>query len=709
MGANDTSKELFSRYPELSKLTLALIQHVVEPILGKDSIKIIGEPYSNRQLHEKLCNILLRVEKRLVGESANTSITSGLLQLSLGDMKSIQKAFWEFVENPANPGFPLALYKQLSQDYPKVIDRERSAIVDSYVRMIRAELISIDSDTRQKISAAALLAIQDRVESIDDTLKSIDTGVKTIAQILSKKNPESITHSLASSLSVSSSSRRKILIVFASSFDKDNKVADVLVSHLSRIHDVRKQDLLTRDGEDWAEKLNRDLELCDLVIPVISEGVSLNELLNYELDRAYHLLSENGKPAIIPVRFRYVEPFPYPLSVYLAEFPCIVISELVTDSIQRLVQELDHALAGEAYGKVLHQNIQPVIDIPRPTPSIDPYDYASIDNPKGTMSKESSFYIERVQDHRMLSRVGLNQALINIKAPRQMGKSSMLVRGVEKARELGKRIVYLDFQQLDTEHLRDSKMFYTTLCNWVAGSLDLDIEAEQYWKSPGSNNIKCTKFFKEILSRLNRPLLLAIDEVDRLLASPYKSDFFGLLRSWHIDRQSEAMSLLSMMLVISTEPILLIDDIASPFNVGENLDLDDFTPDQVADLNMRHSYPFDDSQLAHLMTLVGGHPYLVRQAMFKVTMKEISAEKFLSTANLDDGPLADHLLHHLFRLNRSSDLRQAMRQVIHEHVSPSDEITYRLKSAGLVREKGRSVIPRYGIYADYFREHLKGS
>jgi hypothetical protein len=96
----------------------------------------------------------------------------------------------------------------------------------------------------------------------------------------------------------------------------------------------------------------------------------------------------------------------------------------------------------------------------------------------------------------------------------------------------------------------------------VAGNLGIDTDAESFWKSIGSNNIKCTRFFKEmVLGKLNQPLLLAMDEVDRLLASPFKSDFFGLLRSWHIDRQNEVMSLLSMMLVISTEPVLLIDEI----------------------------------------------------------------------------------------------------------------------------------------------------
>jgi hypothetical protein len=712
MGTEKNAKELFARYPDLGKLTLALLQHVVEPVLGKDAIKVIGDPYTNRQLYERLCNTLIDVEKRFIAELADTDIATGLLQLSLANVESIQNAFWEFVKNPANPDFPRALYKQLAQDYPRSTEAERYSVVDSYVKMLRAELIYIDSELRQKITAAALLDIQGGVESIDGTLKSIDEGVKTIADLLSMRNPPSAANQLNRSLVVSKSTRdniQKVLVIFASSFEKDTSLANIVVSHLSGRYEIRKQDLLTRNGQDWAEKLNKEIELSDLIIPIISESVILNELLIFELDKAYRLLKETGKPMIVPVRYRYLDPYPYPLSEYISEIPCLVVHDLDTENLRSLTGEMDRVFAGQTYGEVLHEKTQQVNAILRPTPSINPFDFATIDNPKGTMSTESRFYIERPQDARMLRHVALKQTLINIKAPRQMGKSSMLVRGVERARQSGKRIVYLDFQQLDTEHLHDSRMFYITFCDWIAGNLDFELRAEAFWKSVGSNNIRCTRFISEVLNKLNQPLLLAIDEVDRLLASPFKSDFFGLLRSWHIDRQNEVMSLLSMMLVISTEPILLIDDIASPFNVGENLDLDDFVPDQVAELNMRHGYPFDDSQLAYLMTLVGGHPYLLRQAMYKVSTGELAADKFLTTAHLDDGPYSDHLLHHLFRLNRSSDLKHAMWQVIREHVSPSDEMTYRLKSAGLIREKGRSIIPRYGIYADYFSEHLKGA
>ena len=74
----------------------------------------------------------------------------------------------------------------------------------------------------------------------------------------------------------------------------------------------------------------------------------------------------------------------------------------------------------------------------------------------------------------------------------------------------------------------------------------------------------------------------------------FRSDFFGMLRSWHNKRaMSKLWRRFSQVLVISTEPYELIEDLnQSPFNVGQTLRLQDFTLAQVAELNGRHGSPF---------------------------------------------------------------------------------------------------------------------
>lgn len=74
-----------------------------------------------------------------------------------------------------------------------------------------------------------------------------------------------------------------------------------------------------------------------------------------------------------------------------------------------------------------------------------------------------------------------------------------------------------------------------------------------------------------VLPKSDKPIMLALDDVDRLLKFDFRTDFFSLLRSWHNNRATDSRwRKLNIVLVISTEPHLLIaDDNRSPFNVGE--------------------------------------------------------------------------------------------------------------------------------------------
>jgi hypothetical protein len=210
------------------------------------------------------------------------------------------------------------------------------------------------------------------------------------------------------------------------------------------------------------------------------------------------------------------------------------------------------------------------------------------------------------------------------------------------------------------------------------------------------------------LKELGSPFVLAMDEVERILDTDFRSDFFGMLRSWHNRRAHNPIwKQLDLVLVTSSEAYHFIEDLyQSPFNVGNVIKLTDFTQEQVTDLNHRHGSPFTSDKQQQLMTLVGGHPYLVRRALYLVASQRFTAAELFKKASDDDGPFSDHLGSHLFRLHGKEDLIQGMRQVIRQSTCPDNWVFLRLANAGLVRRDGRSVVPRCQLYADYFREHL---
>jgi hypothetical protein len=72
-----------------------------------------------------------------------------------------------------------------------------------------------------------------------------------------------------------------------------------------------------------------------------------------------------------------------------------------------------------------------------------------------------------------------------------------------------------------------------------------------------------------------------------------------------------------IVLSTSTEPQLFIErPHESPFNVGVVLALQDFVPEQVAQLNALHPKPLGDADVQRLYALIGGHPYLTRKALY---------------------------------------------------------------------------------------------
>ncbi len=300
---------------------------------------------------------------------------------------------------------------------------------------------------------------------------------------------------------------------------------------------------------------------------------------------------------------------------------------------------------------------------------------------------------------------------ITIKGPRQVGKSSLLIRTMEAAVNAGKCIAFLDFQLFDKAALTDAELFFRQFCIWLTDILEMPDRVDEYWNTPLGNSQRCTRYMQRyILKELGNPLVLAMDEVDKVFVTDGRNDFFAMLRSWHNSRATTPIwKQLDLTLVTSTEPYQLIDDLnQSPFNVGQVIDLADFTPEQVADLNHRHGSPVNKSEERQLIALLSGHPYLVRRALYLIASQRISTADLFANATADNGPFGDHLRHHLSLLHNKTELIQYLLQVIRQNTCSDKHVFWRLRGAGLLREEGRVVLPRCQLYAKYFREQLRG-
>ena len=112
-----------------------------------------------------------------------------------------------------------------------------------------------------------------------------------------------------------------------------------------------------------------------------------------------------------------------------------------------------------------------------------------------------------------------------------------------------------------------------------------------------------------------------------------------------------------LVLVVSTEPYNLIRyPNQSPFNIGEVIELDEFTAENVADLNERHGQPLDMRDQARLLKLVGGQPFLLRRALYLVVEGFLTPAELFRHARDNRGPFGDHLRYHMMQLQSHADI-----------------------------------------------------
>ncbi|MDF5722792.1 MAG: AAA-like domain-containing protein [Rhizonema sp. PD37] len=504
---------------------------------------------------------------------------------------------------------------------------------------------------------------------------------------------------------------KRIFISYKRDVQPDEQVASQIVQALSPQHQVFiDQKILI--GTSWAEQIEVEIRSSDFLIVLLSEHSAHSEMVETEIRMAHNFAQvQSGHPAILPVRLAYRQPFQYPLSAYLNQINWAYWSH--EQDTPRLIEELNQAIASKNLNintqhRVDLQPLKEPSDLPRPSTSAQP---GALEIPEGTMKLKSAFYVERQADTIALSTIVQQGVTISIKGPRQVGKSSLLNRIIKVAKDESKRILFLDFQLLGKADLSSDEIFLRRFCSWVSEDLEIEDRVDEYWQKNISHIQRCTRYISRyILKELGSPLVLAMDEVDKVFDAPFRNDFFGMLRNWHNSRaMSDIWNNLDFVLVTSTEPYQLIDDLnQSPFNVGQVIELEDFTLEQVRDLNRRHGSPFNTSAEMKLMALLNGHPYLVRKALYLVASNQITITELFNDATNTRGCFGDHLRRLLSLLYDRQELKQALLQVISQNTCENQQIFWQLRGAGLVRSSGHSVIPRCQLYADYFREHLHG-
>jgi transcriptional regulator with XRE-family HTH domain len=329
--------------------------------------------------------------------------------------------------------------------------------------------------------------------------------------------------------------------------------------------------------------------------------------------------------------------------------------------------------------------------------------------PDGAVPLGSPFYLERASlEEQVYQEIRKPGALVRIKAPKLMGKTSLTARILAQGQSLNYRTAYLDLSSVEGGIIRNLDRFLRWVCLMVGRQLALEKRIDDYWDTEilGSND-NCTVYFEEyLLPAIERPLVLGLDDVDRVFPYPeVVEDFLGMLRSWHEKGKiSREWKKLRLVMAHSTECYIPLDMNQSPFNAGLPVELLEFDSKQVLSLASVHGLSWQESQVTELMNMVGGHPYLVRLALYEVSVGKSTLEQLLRDAPTEVGIFGYHLRRQLEVVHQASELAQALLKVVAsmEPVALDSMQIYKLHSMGLVHQQNNQVMPRCHLYREYF-------
>jgi hypothetical protein len=329
--------------------------------------------------------------------------------------------------------------------------------------------------------------------------------------------------------------------------------------------------------------------------------------------------------------------------------------------------------------------------------------------PNGSISLGSYFYIKRFKiEEELYQEICEPGALISIKAPNEMGKTSLLIRLLDHARHQSYHTACLNLEQVEQSILGDLNQFLRWLCASISYQLNLEPKLDEYWDEDVGSKVSCTLYFRNyILQQIDSPLVLALDDLQQVFEyDSVAKDFLPLLRSWYEEaKRLPVWQKLRLVVSHSTEIYIPLEINQSPFNVGLPIKLESFDLNQVLQLAQCYKLEWlDETYASQLMSKIGGHPILVNIAFYHLNRQEISIKELLDSSFDSAGIYANHLQRHWITLQQHPGLLSAINTIMksNQPVKLEPIIAYKLCSLGLIEFSGNEAIPSCDLYKQYF-------